>query len=384
MQYFNTVKIPVFAAGADEITALQPQAAPPSNGVYYSDNAWLGDKGTGVPNPVLEVGVVEGIARSVDYNTVMRQCSMFASLFANILSFRNCCTGSNIVKTGVTPYGGSVNSDIGTRILSGEQGMDGHIGALSDIFGLNFLADNEVVTRMIAAAAVTEVKLATDSVTTIKIKNESVTKAKLSSGLVNTGSATQNGITVTLSQTNSSSNRGFVIGISSTKVLNAANSDNAVNAKNLSVVGNTTSNLYLTGIATSSGGGVPRPLYNAPDVYISGGNQVNATNFNVASDARLKKNIRDVGHHQIRALVEGVSVKTFEYRNDKRHETKLGVIAQDIKAANTVLGDLLIEKQEDGYLHLHEDKLIFVLWDYVRQQADEIRKLQREVARLEK
>lgn len=372
MQYFSNVKIPVFGSASEQIAFTTPVSAP-SNGVYFSDEDWLRPT-----NSTRVQGVVEGIARSVDYNTVMRQCSVFASLFANILAYRNSLT-----RTGQgAPYGGSASVAIGTDLLSSEADINAHIGAMSNIFdSTNFLADSEVTTRTIASLAVTTAKLAASSVTTEKIAQDSITKPKLGSGLVNTGSANQNGITVTLSQTNSAGNRGFIIGISSSKVTNAANADNSTNASNLKT-NTSTATIYLCG-TTSYTANTNKPFYNTANVYISGGSQLNATDFNVPSDRRLKENIVDVGHRQVRALVEGVDVKLYNYKSDKSRTT-IGLIAQDIQKENTVLGDILVFKGEDGNLGVHENKLVYVLWDYVQQQNEVIKKLLSRVDELSK
>lgn len=371
MKYFDNVKIPVFGSSAQSVAWTDPVSAP-SSGVYFTDADWL--KPT---NATRVQGVVEGIARSVDYNTVMRQCSLMSSLFANILAYRN-----SLSRTGQgTPYGGSPTAPIGTDLITGEASLDAHIGAMSNIFdSTNFLADSEVTTRTINDLAVTTAKLAVLSVTTEKINTNAVTKAKLGSDLVNTGSAVANGITVNLSQTNSSGNRGFVIGISSSKVTNAANADNSTNAANIKTA-TSTATFYLCG-TTSTAANTNKPLYNSRSVYVSSGTQLNATDFNVPSDRTLKENIEDVGHHQVRALVEGVKVKTYNYKNTPERTT-VGVIAQDIQGVNAVLGDLLVfEDEETGKLGVHENKLVYVLWDYVQQQAEVIKKLTKEVEEL--
>lgn len=371
MNYYENVNIPVFGSSSVAATWTDPVSAP-SSGVYFSDVDWL--KPT---NATRVQGVVEGIARSVDYNTVMRQCSTMASLFANILAYRNSLTRSGQS----TPYGGSPTAPIGTDLNTGEANLEVHIGALSNIFdSTNFLADSEVTTRTINNLAVTTAKIAALAVTTEKIAANAVTKAKLGSDLINMGSATANGITVNLSQTNSSGNRGFVIGVTSSKVTNAANADDSTNAAKLKTT-TSTANLYLCG-TTSTAANTSKPFYNSTSVYVSGGSQINATDFNVPSDRRLKENIEDVGKHQVRALVEDVKVKTFNYKKDPK-KTYIGVIAQDVKEANTVIGDLLIDTDPDtGMLAVHSDKMVYVLWDYVQQQAETIKELAKEVKEL--
>lgn len=374
MEVFKeVVKIPVFGSGATAVAWTDPVSAP-SPGVYFTDDDWL--KPT---NATCVQGVVEGIARSVDYNTVLRQCSMFARLFANILAYRNQTT-----RTGVTPYGGSGTTPIGTEVRNGEGSLDGHIGALSNIFDTSsFLADNEVTTRTINGLAVTTAKIAASAVTTEKINNEAITVAKLGSGLVSTGSATKNGITVTLSQSSTSNNRGFVIGITSSKVTNAANADYATEADRLKT-SQTTAKLFLCG-TTAVANDTKKDFYNSEYVYVQSGTQLNASSFNVPSDRRLKENIKEVGEHQVRALVEGVKVVTYNYKKDKEKKTTLGVVAQDIQEVNAVLGDILVfEDKDTGMLGLHEDKLVYVLWNYVQQQNKRISELEERVRELSK
>ena len=80
----------------------------------------------------------------------------------------------------------------------------------------------------------------------------------------------------------------------------------------------------------------------------------------------MKENIENVGHNQIKNIVEKVDVKTFNFKNLK-DKTFIGVIAQDILNSNTVIGDSLVDKNEDGFLSIKESKLVYVLWDYIKQ-----------------
>lgn len=370
MNVFSNVNIPVFAGKASQAVWTDPSSGAYS-GVYFSDADWLNSR-----NAIREQGATEGIARSVDFNTVMRQCTVMARIFANILAYRNSLTRSG---QGV-PYGGSASAPIGTELLSSESDLDAHIGAISDIFNsVNFLADNEVVTRTIASAAVTEVKLATGAVTNSKILDGAVTKSKLGSDLVNTGSASANGITVTLKQTASANNHGFVIGISGTKVTNASQADSADESDAVKT-NTTTSKMYLCG-TTSVTANTYKQLFNTSSVYISGGTQLNATDFNVTSDARLKENIKPVSKRQVRAIVDGVDVKSFNYLSSPERTT-LGVMAQDLKKANTVLGDILVFEDSDGMLGIHENKLVYLLWDYVKQLNSRVLELEEVVKKL--
>lgn len=390
------VRIPVFGGEAETATWQTRSDSDYGNlkGKYFDDVNWLagaaGDEGpfSGADikaisgdNPTRDFGVIEGLARSSDYNTVLRQCSVFASLLAQILAYRN-----GITKTGAYLYGGSPDALIGTGLIGTENSIYAHIGALSEIFGVgNFLGDSEVTTRTIADAAVVLSKLASNSVSTDKIVQEAVTKAKLGAGLINTPSGTDNGITVTLKQGDTAGQRGFIIGVTCTnnKVNNAVHADDADTAGTIKAQASGQSRFYLAG-TRAVGNGTRVELFNSASVFVESGSQINATSFNVPSDRSLKENIRDVGKHQVRKLVEGVSVKLFNYKDSPECST-IGVIAQDIQAVNAVLGDLLVYKNEEtGKLGVHESKLVYVLWDYVQQQNEVIKGLSDRLAQLEK
>lgn len=373
MIVFSNVRIPVFGVGSDPAVWVDPPMSV-SPGVYFRDEDWL--KPT---NATRLQGVVEGIARSVDYNTVMRQCSVMSMLFANILAYRNSLTRAGQS----TPYGGSSSAPIGADLFGVEIDMNAHIGALSNIFdSTNFLADNEVTTRTINALAVTTAKLQnstglTDGVTTGKIATDAITRAKLGSDLILTGSATNNGITITLGQGATSGNRGLVIGFTGTAKPNTAGTADLASQAQTIDTAVTTGAFYLTGTSNASAG-VAQSLIRSQSVYVSGGNQVVANSFNATSDERLKENIEEVGHNQTKALVEGVKVKTFNFKKRPK-ETFVGVTAQDILAQNTVLGDTLVRKEGKGkkeILTIQESKLVYVLWDYIQQLEKRVKELE--------
>lgn len=378
MQFFDNVKIPVFGENAEKTAYVAPSNSEKS-GVYFSDEDWLN-----TTNITRTLGVVEGIARSVDYNTVMRQCSMFASLFANILAYRN-----SLARSGQGPaYGNSLTATIGTTILGTEGDMAGHIGALSEIFSTaNFLADSEVSTRTIQNSAVTTEKINNSAVTTEKINQDAVVRSKLGSNLIASGTSTQNGIKVTLSQGIEAGNHGFSVKVESSKVNNAVQSDNSTNADNVKTT-TSAGTFYLCGTARTDAN-TYKGVVNSKAVYVSGGSQINATDFNVTSDRRLKDNIRDIGENQVKHIVENVKVKLFNYK-ETPNRTTVGVIAQDIKEQNSPLADLLVcdlqdaEGKPTGMLGIHEDKLVYVLWNYIQQQNQKIEELSKRVDELSK
>jgi len=369
MDIFSNVKIPVFGVNSTKATSwTEPSST--GEGFHFSDTDWLR-----VTNSVRLNGVTEGIARSVDYNTVLRQCSTMTSLFANILAYRN-----SVSRGGVFPYGDASDAPIGTDLNGdGEHNMDEHIGALSEIFGVDkFLFDGEVVTRTLGDLSVTTAKLenstgVSSGVTTTKIATDAVTKSKIGGDLINIGTSTQNGITVTLSQGAVSGNRGLQIGVTSSKVTSAGSADFATSSNNL-LTNKSDSTIFLSGTLNTNDGTV-KQFYNSNNVFISGGFSVNAGSFNVTSDVRLKENIENIGHNQVKSLVENVDVKTFNYKKDTT-KTTVGVMAQDILCVNAVVGDLLVEENNEGFFSVRESKLIYILWDYVKQLERRVKELE--------
>lgn len=370
MEFFEKVKIPVFGTDAGAVSQFTVPSETQTSGTYFTDDAWLSET-----NYTRIGGVSEGIARSIDYNTVLRQCSAMSSLLANILAYRNGLSSN--------PYGDNgADTYIGTDPLSniGENSIEDHLRGLTSIFSReNFLINNEVTNRTLAADAVSTPKILDAAVTTSKIADNQITRSKLADDLVYTGSSTSNGITVTLSQRGEASNRGFIVGVNSSKVTNAVNSDNSTNAQNLNTTPNSSmGNIRLCGVDTN-GSGV-KPIYHT-SVYVSNMGQLNADYFNVVSDERLKENIVDVGKHQVKDLVENTDVKLYNYRSTPNHTT-IGLIAQDIKKSNSPLSDLMVFKGNDGYFGIHEDKLVYVLWDYAQQLNQRVINLEKTVKEL--
>ena len=88
------------------------------------------------------------------------------------------------------------------------------------------IADKNITTAKIEDKAITTDKIEDGAVTTIKIADKNITSAKLATDLINTGSASSDGMTVSLSQDTGTSK--FNIGISGTAT-NATNVTTKIN-----------------------------------------------------------------------------------------------------------------------------------------------------------
>lgn len=140
-----------------------------------------------------------------------------------------------------------------------------------------------VTTAKIENSAITTDKINNSAVTTSKIAQDSITASKLSNDLVNTGSATANDITVTLSQTDTAGNRKFNIGLTCNSVDKAKRLNHNVtfNTVNLGSDGsysgdfssgdNSTVSLGVTGTLPVSKGGTNKSSFSNGAVYYSDG-----------------------------------------------------------------------------------------------------------------
>ncbi|MEG1565314.1 MAG: tail fiber domain-containing protein [Bacilli bacterium] len=332
-------KISIFAEDATESVTEQHST---TLGYYYPDTTWqsLTDRSDGAK---------VGISYSIIYNTAIRQSTFMSTVLAEILAMRNSKTSDN-------GYTYMATNGIGTT-YTGETDLDTHVVNLSQIFANGkFLNDNEVVTRKIDSKAVT----------TAKIADYAITSGQLGSIL---GSAqltsTVNGITLTLSQTNS-------IG-----PLQIALSGNSVTNTERSNIAASTSKIYLTGSDTTSGynalkvnSGVYQQagtLY-AQNMIANGTNSyVQANSFYATSDKRKKKDICELSfedENSIKQFVEETEIRRFKYLNSQ--EENIGIIAQDIE--NISIGNSkFVSADEEGYLRVKENRIIYVLWEYIKK-----------------
>lgn len=346
MNQYN--RISVFASDAEAVTA---ETHSPDKGYYYTDTVWSG----------LEDrmdGAREGIAYSINYNTAIRQATTMASVLADALAARN-------EESNAYQYM-NANGIGSTFVAEQETDMENHITNLANIMSKNnFLMTNEVTTPKINAQAVT----------TEKIANNAVTQAQLGNVITASGTAstqsTINGMTIRLYQDNN---------IGPLKVELTGNAVTNANNSNITTA-SASSHTYITGVKSTSG-------YNSlqinPSVYFQGGNMyassfitagyVQASYFNATSDIRKKKDIKNlINTDVISDIVENTDIVTFKYLDSE--DVNFGIIAQQIENKN-IDGFSLVQVDKDGYLQIRENKLVYVLWEYVKLLNEKIKKLE--------
>lgn len=94
---------------------------------------------------------------------------------------------------------------------------------------------------------------------------------------------------------------------------------------------------------------------------------------NVSSDERLKENIKDIDEKQCVEFINGLGVKSFNYRGDDKD--KIGVIAQQLIATDEDFSKYFVEQGEDGYYGVTTSDLVFPLIKAVQSLQKEVERL---------
>lgn len=98
-------------------------------------------------------------------------------------------------------------------------------------------------------------------------------------------------------------------------------------------------------------------LYNDGHIYCA------ATHY--TSDKRYKTNIIPI---QTQACLDAVkNIDTFTYQYIDSNEASLGVMAQDIEQYLPEYANLLVSEDKDGKKYVEEHKLVFILWQVVKE-----------------
>lgn len=103
---------------------------------------------------------------------------------------------------------------------------------------------------------------------------------------------------------------------------------------------------------------------------------------NTTSDRAAKKDIKPFKEEDALKIVIDTPVYSFKYKND--NAPSIGIMAQDLENYNIEDFNLVNGRNADGYLTIKENKLIYILWNAVKQQEKEINKLKEEISALKK
>lgn len=112
-------------------------------------------------------------------------------------------------------------------------------------------------------------------------------------------------------------------------------------------------------------------------------NQIEASYFNSTSDIRAKKDIAKIDFSALN-LISSVLVYSYKYKNDITNTSTIGVMAQDLLPYQEQLQLVSNEKatgENNDYMSIKDNKLIFILWKAIQEQQEEINKLKEQLAR---
>lgn len=138
-----------------------------------------------------------------------------------------------------------------------------------------------------------------------------------------------------------------------------------------------TTNAASGALQVAGGVGVGGAIYS--------GSSCTAVFFNATSDKRAKENIRPANYSAL-DLIKKLPVYIYNYKNS--NETVTGILAQDLlevqpKELNLV-SNINATGENNDYMSIKNDKLMFVLMKAIQEQEDEIQYLKQEVEILKK
>ena len=111
--------------------------------------------------------------------------------------------------------------------------------------------------------------------------------------------------------------------------------------------------------------------------------QIEASYFNSTSDIRAKKDIAKIDFSALN-LISSVPVYSYKYKNDIANTSTIGIMAQDLLPYQEQLQLVSNEKatgENNDYMSIKDNKLIFILWKAIQEQQEEINKLKEQLAR---
>lgn len=96
---------------------------------------------------------------------------------------------------------------------------------------------------------------------------------------------------------------------------------------------------------------------------------VSCTDITFTSDIRLKTNLKPINSKICHDAVQNLNVNTYTYI--KNNYDTLGLIAQEIEEQLPEYSHLLVHENEDGEKMVSEHKLLFILWEALKQEIKE-------------
>ena len=137
----------------------------------------------------------------------------------------------------------------------------------------------------------------------------------------------------------------------------------------------TTSNSYpllmcaTAGVSSTSSRGATTAIVNNQLYANPSSGQLTATSFYAKSDKRLKENIKPFKSEK---SILDLPVVEFDFKDSGNHQ--IGCIAQDLQE----ICPEIVNTDENGYLSINENKIVYLLLDEVKKLRKELNELKGE------
>ena len=156
---------------------------------------------------------------------------------------------------------------------------------------------------------------------------------------------------------------------------------------NVNITGDTTTtkNLIINGTTTAKNKITAEKGIDATGPIICTNNYIQALYFDATSDIRAKTDIKQL-NIKAAELIKDLSIYTFKYKEN--NEPSIGIMAQDLLELQPDGLDLVVNKDATGedndYMSIKEDKLIYILMKAIQEQQIEIEELKSKIDLLSK
>lgn len=128
---------------------------------------------------------------------------------------------------------------------------------------------------------------------------------------------------------------------------------------------------------------MPNALPKASNTYYCGNSTLrwkgiySNSEVNVASDERLKRDIKPLAGDPLAAFIEALNVVSYNYTDDEAGaQARIGLIAQDVQRADADLAKFFVEEDENGMLSMTPANLVFPLIAAVQALSKRVAELE--------
>ena len=143
--------------------------------------------------------------------------------------------------------------------------------------------------------------------------------------------------------------------------------------------------LIIQGTTTAKDKIIAETGINSTGPIICTNNYIQALYFDATSDIRAKTDIKQL-NIKAAELIKDLSIYTFKYKEN--NEPSIGIMAQDLLELQPDGLDLVVNKDATGedndYMSIKEDKLIYILMKAIQEQQIEIEELKSKIDLLTK